>query len=107
MSDIMGKIKSGTNQSNDPNFEMHKDLIGQVCKLTSKLKFDGSLNVKYNIEDWLIKYQRKLTETMVYCYTSEVGKIPCSVIFREVFTEAGLCYNVNSLPPRLLYRDGV
>lgn len=61
----------------------------------------------YNVEDWLHKLQRHLTETFLYCSTSLIGKLPCALLLREVYTEAGLCYNINGLAPNEIYREGV
>lgn len=108
ITDIVERDKTG-NFENYINWNIHKDLVGQSCKLTHRLlKYENSSKIiSYDIYDWLKKSQRTIQETLVHCDTSLNHQYPCNIMFQEVFTESGLCYNFNGLLPEDLYRDEV
>lgn len=87
------------------NLDIHKDMVSQMCRYLRTSNESKIIN--YNIYNWLKSVQRNLNETIVHCDSSLNVEMPCDFMFREIYTEAGLCYNFNGLMPEDLYREQV
>lgn len=104
MSAVLESAKHG-NYETYPNLDIHKDMVGQMCQYLGT-KNDSKM-INYNIYHWLKVTQRNLSETIVHCDSSMDTEMPCDLMFKEIYTEAGLCYNFNGLLPEDLYREQV
>lgn len=95
----------------DQNYSIKTDLTGQVCPSLfpvygNERQAKYMENISYDIEAWAQKLKPFIYETFLYCNDNE-EKPNCLYVLSESFTSIGLCYTVNGLAFKELYRDNV
>lgn len=95
----------------DENYTIKVDLIGQVCPSLLSVYWNNGpknymANVSYDIEAWTRQLKPFIDETFIYCDIRNEN-LDCYDLLSESFTAVGLCYTINGLASRDLYRENV
>lgn len=90
--------------------KIKEDLVGQICPELSYIYKSGKesymKNITYDIAHWARQFKPNASEAFNYCEMHNYEK-NCLGLIAESFTSHGLCFTINRLSFKDLYRDDV